>query len=164
MAAKILAVTSEPASPEALREALGAEVPEDAEVLVVAPALNTRLRFLMSDPDAAIDRAEAVAEETAERLGEEGIDAAGDSGESDPILAIQDALVGFPADRIVLFVHPGGKRNWLEEGVVEGARERFDVPVSHVIVEGEAPEDPPGPTGLAADREPPEPGKLEAER
>jgi hypothetical protein len=76
-----------------------------------------------------------VLQETVERMNEEGIDAAGDTGESDPLLAVQDALQTFPADEIVLFTHPGGKRNWLEEGVVEEAKERFDAPVRHMLVE-----------------------------
>ena len=41
--------------------------------------------------------------ETLERLGREGVPAAGDTGESDPGDAIQDALRTFRADRIVVF-------------------------------------------------------------
>jgi hypothetical protein len=135
MAKKILALVSEPVSGEALKKAVGRENAEGAEVLVVAPALNKKLRFLISDPDEAIGRAERVQEETVERLDEEGIDAAGDTGESDPLLALQDALQTFAADEIVLFTHPEGDRNWLEEGVVEEAKRRFDAPVTHVVVE-----------------------------
>jgi hypothetical protein len=102
---------------------------------VVAPALNSKLKFLTSDPDEAIARAEAVQEETVERLDEEGIDAAGDTGESDPLLALQDALQTFPADEIVLVTHGSGGRNWREEGVVEEARERFDTPVTELVVD-----------------------------
>ena len=134
MGKKILAVVSEPVSADALRSAVG-EGAEDAEVMVVAPALNTKRRFFLSDPDPAIDRAEAVQEETVERIAEGGVDAAGDTGESDPLLAIQDALQTFPADQIVLFVHPDDKGNWLEEGVIDEARERFEPPVEQFVVE-----------------------------
>jgi hypothetical protein len=132
---RILALVSEPVSGEALKRAVGRERAEAAEVLVVAPALNSRTRFLLSDVDPAIERAEAVEEETVERMNEEGVKAAGDTGESDPLLALQDALQTFEADQIVLFTHPGGSSNWLEEGVVEEARERFDQPVEHIVVE-----------------------------
>ena len=135
MPRRILALVSEPVSGDALRKAVGPEHADDVEVLVVAPALNTRTRFLMSDVDDAIERAEAVEEETVERMEEQGIDAAGDTGESDPLLALHDALATFDADQIVLFTHPGGSSNWLEEGVVDEARERFVQPVEHVIVE-----------------------------
>ena len=134
MGKKILAVVSEPVSAEALRSAVG-ESAEDAEVLVVAPALQSKRRFLLADPDPAIERAEQVQEETVERLDEEGVDAAGDTGESDPLLAIQDALQTFEADEIVLFTHPGGSANWLEDGLVDEAKERFEPPVRHLLVE-----------------------------
>ncbi|TML78808.1 MAG: hypothetical protein E6G07_09105 [Actinobacteria bacterium] len=135
MAKKVLAVVSEPLSPEVLRSALGEPEASSAEVLVVAPALTSKRRMILSDPDPAIGRAEQVEEETVERLGEEGIEAAGDTGESDPLLAIQDALQTFPADEIVLFTHVGGEQNWLEEGLVDEAQERFEPPVRHMLVE-----------------------------
>jgi hypothetical protein len=133
MSKKILALVSEPVSADALRSAVEAD---DAEVLVVAPALNTKTRFFLADPDPAIERAEAVQEETVERLNEEGVDAAGDTGEEDPLLALQDALTTYDADEIVLFTHPEGNANWQEEGGVEQAREQFaPKPVRHIIVE-----------------------------
>jgi hypothetical protein len=135
MARKILALVAEPIDADALRSALGDGELEGSEVLVVAPALTSRRRFILSDPDAAIERAEAVQQETVERLDEAGIDAAGDTGESDPLLAVQDALATFEADEIVLFTHAGGKRNFLEEGLVDEATERFEPPVRHLVVE-----------------------------
>ncbi|HET8673663.1 MAG TPA: hypothetical protein VFL87_08510 [Thermoleophilaceae bacterium] len=135
MAKKIIALVTEPISGEALKSAVGGETAEQAEVLVVAPALNSRLKFFTSDPDEAIDRADAVQQETVERLDEAGIDAAGDTGESDPLLALQDALQTYPADEIVLVTHGSEGRNWKEEGIVDKARERFDRPVTHLVVE-----------------------------
>src|SRR3954449_7908455 len=101
MPKKVLALVSEPVSADALRSAVG----EADEVVVVAPALNTKTRFFLADPDPAIDRAEQVQEETVERLSEDGVDAAptATTGEADPLLALQDALAIYPADEIVLF-------------------------------------------------------------
>src|SRR4051812_16113543 len=135
MAKKILALVAEPISADALRSAVGAEDADSAEVLVVAPALNSKKRFFLADPDPAIERAEDVQEETVERLSEDGIDAAGDTGEEDPLLALQDALVSYDADEIVVSTHPGGKQNWLEDGLLEQAKERFDAPVRHMVVD-----------------------------
>jgi hypothetical protein len=134
-AKRILALVSEPVSGEVLKRAVGERVAERAEVLVVAPALNTRIRFLLDDPDPAIERSDAVQEETVERMLEEDVDAAGDTGDSDPVQAVQDALATFPADMVVLFTHSGGERNWLEEGIVDEVRQRFDGPVEHMLVE-----------------------------
>jgi hypothetical protein len=134
MGKRILAVVSEAVDAGALRSAIGEDA-SDAEVLVVAPALNSKRRFFLGDPDQAIERADEVQEETVARLGDEGVDAAGGTGESDPLLAIHDALQTFEADEIVLFTHPGGSGNWLEDGLVDQAKERFEPPVRHLVVE-----------------------------
>ncbi len=131
---RVLVLTSEPISADVLREAVGTEVADNAEVLVVAPALHqTGLRFWMSDADEAIAKAQDVQEETVERLEEEGVDAAGDTGESEPLLALQDALATFAADRIVIVSHPEGERAFAEEDV-DAARSRFDLPIEHRLV------------------------------
>ena len=135
MSKKILALTSEPIDADALKSAVGTETAENAEVLVIAPALNSKMRFWMGDTDQAITHADQVQEEAVERLVEEGIDAAGDTGESDPLLALQDNLATYEADEIVLFTHSQGRRNWLEEGIVEQAQERFHVPIRHLVVD-----------------------------
>jgi hypothetical protein len=132
---RVLVLTSEPVNAELLRGALGDDA-SDAEVLVVSPALQeSGLRFWMSDADEAIDRAQQVQEETVERLDEEGVDAAGDTGESDPLQAMADALATFPADRIVVFTHPEDEASYLEDDVVAEAERRFGVPVVHGTVD-----------------------------
>lgn len=139
MAKKIIALASESISADVLRSAVGTQVADDAEVLVIAPALNSKMRFWVSDPDPAIREAQGVADESAERLDDEDIDAVGETGDSDPLQALQDALVTFDAESIVLVTHPGGERNWLEEGVVDDVRERFgaDHEVTHVELEAD---------------------------
>jgi hypothetical protein len=128
---KLLVVTSEPISAAQLRSALGGGVdPRQAEVLVIAPAFqDSGIRFWMSDADEAIARAEAVRRETLERLGAEGVAASGDTGESNPLVAIQDALQGFPAERIVLFAHRGEDQLYREDLDAAEVEERFGVPV-----------------------------------
>jgi hypothetical protein len=130
---KLLVVTPEPVDAKLLRATLGDEV-EGAEVLVVSPATNqSKLAFWVSDPDEAIHEAEVAQEETVERLEEEGVDAAGDTGESEPALAIQDALATFDADRILIFSHSGEKDYREDEGLAD-AEERFGVPVTHAEI------------------------------
>ena len=97
---KLLVLTPEPVDADLLRTTLGDEV-EGAEVLVVSPATNASpLAFWVSDSDAAIAEADAAQEESVERLEEAGVDAAGDTGESEPAVALEDALATFPADRV----------------------------------------------------------------
>jgi hypothetical protein len=131
---KLLVVTPEPVDAAMLRSALGDEV-EGAEVLVVSPATNrSRVAFWVSDPDEAIEEAEQAQEETVERLEEEDVDAAGDTGESEPAVAIQDALATFAADRIVIFSHPGGDRDYREDEGLANPQERFGIPVTHALI------------------------------
>jgi hypothetical protein len=131
---KLLVLTPEPVDAELLRATLGDEV-EGAEVLVVSPATNqSKLAFWVSDPDEAIAEAEAAQTETVERLEEGGIDAAGDTGESEPVVALQDALATFPADRILIFSHPEGDRDYREDEGLADAEQRFGVPVMHAVI------------------------------
>jgi len=127
---KLLVLTPEPVDASMLRSVLGEEI-EGAEVLVISPATNqSKMAFWVSDSDEAIGEAEAAQEETVERLEEDGVDAAGDTGESEPAVAIQDALATFPADRIVVFTHPQGERDYREDDGLRDAEGRFGVPVT----------------------------------
>ena len=111
---KLLVLTPEPLDADALRAVAG-DAAEDAEVLVISPATTeSGLRFWMNDIDEAIERAQETAEETADRLESEGIDAVGDSGEAEPAVALQDALATFPADEIVVFTHPDDQEHYRE--------------------------------------------------
>ena len=131
---KLLVLTPEPVDADLLRATLGDEV-EGAEVLVVSPATNqSKLAFWVSDPDEAIAEAETAQEETVERLEEAGFDAAGDTGESEPAVALQDALATFPADRIVVFSHPEGERDYREDEGLANAEERFGIPLTHSLI------------------------------
>ena len=131
---RLLVVTPEPVDADALRTALGEEV-EGAEVLVVSPAGNrSKVAFWVSDSDDAIAEADAAQEETVERLEEDGVDAAGDTGESEPAVAIQDALATFKADRIVVFSHAEGDRDYREDDGLSDAEERFGIPVTHAMI------------------------------
>jgi hypothetical protein len=130
---KLLVLTSEPISADQLREALpgGVDVAQ-AEVLVVAPALQeSGLRFWMSDADEAIARAEEVRRQTVENLGEQGVPASGNTGESDPVQAIQDALQSFPADRVVVFTRSDHDQSYREDVDQAEIEERFGIPVTN---------------------------------
>ena len=131
---KLLVVTPEPIDAALLRAALGDEI-RGAEVLVVSPASNqSKVAFWVSDSDEAIEEAETAQVDTVERLEEEGVDAAGQTGESEPARAIDDALATFAADRIVIFSHPEGDRDYREdEGLAEG-ESRWNVPVTHALI------------------------------
>jgi GABA permease len=107
----------------------------DARVLVVCPALNSPLRHWASDEDDARQKAQDRLDASLRAMQGAGIQASGEIGDGDPIQAIEDAVRTFQPDELVVSTHPVGKSHWLERGVVEKARERFAVPVTHVVVD-----------------------------
>jgi hypothetical protein len=129
---KILVLTTEPVTADKLRAALPADSdPEDAEVMVVAPALHKNaLRFWVSDADEAIAKADDVSHQSVEQLGAEGVSASGDTGEGNFEEAIEDALKTFPADRILIFTHPDSEQRYKEDVDADELQQRFGVPVT----------------------------------
>ena len=135
----ILVVANETVGGERLRDELRARSEGYREqVLVVCPALNSPLRHWASDEDPARAAAQERLQSSLERLRELGIEARGEVGDGDPLQAMEDAMRTFGVDEIIISTHPPGKSNWLEKGVVERARGRFAVPITHVVTDLEA--------------------------
>ncbi|NUT55508.1 MAG: universal stress protein [Thermoleophilia bacterium] len=107
-------------------------------ILVVSPALNSQVRTWTSDEDGARAAAQARLDASLARLRQEGVHASGEVGDGDPLQAIEDAIRTFTPDEIVISTHPEGRSHWLERDVVGNARDRFDVPITHVVVDLEA--------------------------
>jgi hypothetical protein len=103
------------------------------DVLVVVPALNSRLRHWLSDIDDAVARAHERLDVALADLRTRGVQARGEVGDANPLVAIDDALAHFPASAIVIATLAPGESNWLERGLIDKARARFDVPVTHVV-------------------------------
>jgi hypothetical protein len=112
-----------------------------AQVRIVAPALvKSPLDLAAGDVDDEIDDARRRLEASIAAFDQSGIEATGDVGEADPVLALEDALRLFPADEVIVVAHPRERATWLEEDVVERARREVDVPFTVIEIE-------PGPGG-----------------
>jgi len=109
-----------------------------AHVLVVCPALNSQVRTWASDEDGARAAAHRRLDASLAQLERDGVQAEGAVGDGDPLQAIEDALRTFGADEIVISTHPEGRSQWLERNVVGAARDRFEVPITHVVVDLDA--------------------------
>ena len=122
--------------PELRRLLVGRADAHDAlDVLVVAPALNSRLAHYVSDSDRAVTAAQERLEVALVALRGEGVPARGAVGDAQPLLALEDALADFAPDEIVISTHPPGQSHWLERHLLERARERVEVPVVHLTTE-----------------------------
>jgi hypothetical protein len=133
---RILVVANETVAGHTLRSMiLERSLDVREEVLVVTPALNSPLKHWVSDEDGARAAAQERLDESLAKLADAGVQARGEVGDGDPLQAMEDALRTFGADEIIISTHPEGRSNWLERGVVEKARERFAVPITHVVVD-----------------------------
>jgi GNAT superfamily N-acetyltransferase len=134
---RILVIANETVEGDVLHGAIRYRARGDgpAEVLVIAPALNSRLRHWLSDEDDARQEAELRLVACVERMARVGVTATGLVGDGDPLQAIEDGLRLFPADEIVIATHPEGRSHWLARDLVAKARSRYPQPILHVVVD-----------------------------
>jgi hypothetical protein len=133
---RILVVANETLGGSALRDEIEHRAEgEETAIFVICPALNTKLKHWTSDEDEARAAAHSRLQGMLDALDRDGYRATGDIGDSDPIQAMEDGLRVFGADEVIVSTHPPGRSNWLERDVVRRARERFDVPITHVVVD-----------------------------
>ena len=133
---RILVVANETVGGEELLSVMSTmALSERTHFHVVCPALNSRLKTYTSDEDPAREAAQQRLDVTLARLGAVSIDATGAVGDGDPLVAVDDAVRTYGPSEIVISTHPPGKSNWLEKGVVDSVRARYDVPVTHVVVD-----------------------------
>jgi hypothetical protein len=133
---RILVVANETMPGRALRSEISQRSRgERTELRVVCPALNTKIKHWTNEEDEARAAAHGRLERLLTVLRGEGLEAAGSIGDDDPVQAMEDELRRFPADEVVISTHPPGRSNWLEHDVVGRAQARFDLPVTHVVVD-----------------------------
>jgi hypothetical protein len=128
----VIATASVPAAD--LRASVRAQVGDDAELLVVAPASGiSRLDWLTNAEDDARTDAAGRADQLAEAAPTDNVESR--VGDSDPLQAIEDALRTFPADELIVVSLPDEDAGWLEQGSAETALSRFSLPVTRLVVE-----------------------------
>jgi GABA permease len=79
--------------------------------------------------------AQARLDLTLDILRTEGLDAEGALGDYRPLRALKEAVDAFHPDRLVICTLPEDRSAWLRYDVVDRAREAYDLPVTHVVVE-----------------------------
>ena len=130
---RILIVANETIEGTRLRRAIWTRAARAAaDVLVVAPALNSRLRHWLSDEDEARRNAESRVRNCLAGLAVAGIHAGGVVGDADPLQALADALRVFPADELIISTRPEHRSHWLARDLVGRARARYGLPAVHI--------------------------------
>lgn len=108
------------------------------KTMVVVPALaGSRFEQAAGAVDEAIAHADEQREPAAEEAREAGAQLVTQRriGDSDPILAIEDALREFPAQEILIVTRPAEDAAWMEEDLFDRARERFSQPIAHFVLD-----------------------------
>jgi hypothetical protein len=106
----VLVVSTVEHPEDRLRALLGDGV---GAIEVIVPVVGQGLLDWLANDERARAHAEHVAQRTADALPGTTVRAA--AGESDVALAVQDALVTFPADEVIVVTHPGEEAGWLED-------------------------------------------------
>jgi hypothetical protein len=128
----VLVVSASTPPSDELRSALGEDV---GDVHVVAPAVRqSRLQWLTNAEDGVREGAGRTAAEVATVTVEGGAEhVEAEAGDSDPLLAVEDALRTFDADEIVVVIRTGEGASWLEAGAAETIAARFpQLPVTAI--------------------------------
>jgi hypothetical protein len=143
----VLVVALEPVPEDQLRRTIERRRKAgDIHVHVVAPASHIgTFKWLAGDEDDARAEAEELAERVVHAVEPEA-EVEAEVGDRDPLLAVEDALVDFPADEILVAGHADEK--------AEAELRRFGLPISRVDDSGEIPsEEPSGPEAVAHELE-----------
>jgi hypothetical protein len=134
---RILVVTTAPVDGETLRERVLEHAGNgDPEVRVVATASDlSPLDWLANAEDDARAVAESRAGDVGRAVASESDRVEAEVGDTDPGQAIEDALRTFPADELLLVTRREDDAGWLEEGAAAEAIARFNLPVTHLVVD-----------------------------
>ncbi|WP_102145189.1 amino acid permease [Mycobacterium hubeiense] len=115
---------------------IGADQETTYRVVVPASPIDTGV----ASTHGPLDIAEATQEAAQRRLDHtlsilrsENLDANGELGDYRPLRALASAVESFHPDQIVISTLPPEESVWHRFDVVDRARERYDVPVTHVV-------------------------------
>ncbi len=137
---RVLVVANRTLPGDALRAELAARGEGGAELHFVAPILCSRVHYIASDVDTELSEARARLDAALEWARGDGLQATGAVGDPNVALgAIEDELRMFGADEVIISTYPRGRSNWLETDIVERLREELDIPITHLVVEVDAP-------------------------
>jgi GABA permease len=129
---RLLVLANETCPCPALHEMISEKAAErELSVVIVAPALNRRLRHWVSDVDEAVLAARERLQTIVTSLRESGIDAQGEIGDARPAVALDDQLALRGADELVISTHPPGDSHWLEKGLLDHAARQFPGLITH---------------------------------
>ena len=132
----VLLVANEAVEGEALGKAVLDQLGDQRKVFVVAPALvDSALKHHFGDVDEAIPVAEERLRRSLRWLRDHGVDARGEVGDSDPLIAASDEVNKFGPHRIVVIAHRAEEGAHAETDLEGRAERDLDQPLTELIVD-----------------------------
>lgn len=111
-----------------------------ATIFLVMPAFaSSAMDHLSSEIDESAGEATHDLHTSIAQLAEEDWTVGGEVGDSDPLLAIEDAMRQLPADEIIVISLGDGDEVWAEEDLFAQIDRRFDIPATQIVADGSAP-------------------------
>lgn len=105
----------------------------DSDVLVIAPPLASRVHTFTSDTDKETEAASERLADVLKRLKEHGVEARGEVGAHDPVIAIGDALAEFPAEKVIVVTDSSDHEHWRERSL-PAYLDGLDLPTIRLVV------------------------------
>jgi hypothetical protein len=131
-------MTEELGAPELMEELRRHLLREPSEIMLIAPAVEkTPFHHALGDVDTASREAQLRLDTSLAELRRSGISALGQVGDSDPVVAAEDALRQYPADEVVIVAHTEDQARWFEDGLFERAQEALYPSVRMIAVRHE---------------------------
>jgi plastocyanin len=141
---RVLVVANDTLDEEALlREVERLACVPDTHLLLLVPALITTGARLTGAIDGLCDQARVRLKTALDRAGDHGLVVAGEISEADPLQAIEDTFATFAPDEVIVSTRSEQAASGLEPRLAGLVRERFAVPVRHLVLEpGSAAQEP----------------------
>jgi GABA permease len=103
----------------------------DCDFHIVVPATRLHIGATWTEGQ-AIAHARHVLDYALARFRTEGIDATGNVGDENPVLAVADAFRQWLSDEIIVSTLAPGASKWLKRDLPHRLARRFRVPVTHI--------------------------------
>lgn len=134
---RLLLVTGSTASDAAdLPSGILALIEGASEILVVSPALPSRIDWLTSATDSTRQIADERLSIVLDQLEDTAASVEGKVGADDPMLAFEDAIADFHPDHLLIALRGPDDSDWQERGLIEAVFSRFGLPVTVFRISG----------------------------
>jgi hypothetical protein len=132
---EVLVVANRTLGGEKLLDAVRARAAAEQTLFrLVVPMTKPSAGLVIYD-EAVRESAQVRVDLAIELLAQEGIEATGEVGDSDPFSAAMDAIAQRRPDEVIVSTHPATQSGWLRRDLIERIRNASALPVEHIVVD-----------------------------